>query len=597
MSASNSDALEALVACTTGFWISPLTLLETREAQLDGVFLVVLTFRAHYLIRQSLSAEGQLMVSSRVNFSKEDIGAEILPILTTGLYRNTLDALREYVQNAVDADADRIEIDIDPDVVSVVDTGSGMTSDQARNAIRFGVSDKSPLENVGFRGIGIYSGFNVCDSLEIYTKDGCDPNTYKLTFDFYGIRTQLLREQEKRSLGSPPELHLERLLEQSVFMESIGEEPFRNRGTTVIMSGLLETAYSQLNDWDSVVDYLRNVVPLPFHPDFRYGSFIEQRFHERDHKVVPIALTLNGRQEPLFRPYTDSLFKNGGRHAPQFFDVKGRSNQEFGFAWVCVNDARETIKDRNLRGLLLKKLGFSISDRQYLEPFFARPTYSRRITGEVILTHERLIPNAARNDFENNTTLQDFMGQLPKLTREIDRWANEIQESERAREVLSESNQKLVEINAQLPAFQRDRNRLLEFNVQIAEIERLTKPHRRRLNRLDSQGLAEYQELLAGVQKMVRAGLTVSRGRARRIEEEVAKAIQREAVGRDATDTQEPEERANIASLIEQYLPLDEGKWLTAIRVLDAAIQEQNLEVGVYQAIVDAFREQLDAQI
>ena len=42
------------------------------------------------------------MVGSRVNFTKEDIGGEILPILTTGLYRNTLDALREYIQNAVD---------------------------------------------------------------------------------------------------------------------------------------------------------------------------------------------------------------------------------------------------------------------------------------------------------------------------------------------------------------------------------------------------------------------------------------------------------------------------------------------------------------
>ena len=110
------------------------------------------------------------MVTSRVNFSKEDIGGEILPILTTGLYRDTLDALREYIQNAVDAEADLIELLVDPDVVSIRDNGSGMNAAQARNAIRFGVSDKSPLRNVGFRGIGIYSGFNVCDSLEVFTK-------------------------------------------------------------------------------------------------------------------------------------------------------------------------------------------------------------------------------------------------------------------------------------------------------------------------------------------------------------------------------------------------------------------------------------------
>ena len=147
-----------------------------------------------------------------------------------------------------------------------------MDKEQARNAIRFGVSDKSPLENVGFRGIGIYSGFNICDSLEVYTKSRTDGNTYKLTFDFYGIRTKLLEEQERRSTGLPPALHLERLLEQSVYMETLGAEDFRRFGTTVIVSGLLPTAYGQVNDWDQVVDYLRNVVPLPFNPDFRYGK-------------------------------------------------------------------------------------------------------------------------------------------------------------------------------------------------------------------------------------------------------------------------------------------------------------------------------------
>ena len=306
----------------------------------------------------------------------------------------------------------------------------------------------------------------------------------------------------------------------------------------------------------------------------------------------------------MFRPYTDILFKNGGRHPPQFFDVKGTSNREFGFAWVCVNDARETIKDRNLRGLLLKKFGFSISDRQYLEPFFARPTYSRRITGEVILTHDRLIPNAARNDFESNTTLQDFMVQLPRLTRNIDRWANDIQESERAKEVLARTTKELTGIKCRtnrhkwsLPLLQRDRNRLLEFNVRIAEITRDIRPHRKRLGALDPEGLSRNHELLEGVQSLVKAGLTQGRGRTRRIEAEVLKAVQREAASQAAWVPQEVDDPISISSLVEQYLPLDEQKWLAVISILDAAIQSQELDANVYQAIIDAFREQLDVRI
>lgn len=537
------------------------------------------------------------MVTSRVNFSKEDIGGEILPILTTGLYRDTLDALREYIQNAVDAEADLIELLVDPDVVSIRDNGSGMNAAQARNAIRFGVSDKSPLRNVGFRGIGIYSGFNVCDSLEVFTKSSGDPNTYKLTFDFFGIRRSLLQEQERRSHSLPPSLHLERLLEESVFMESLGEEQFRKVGTTVVMGGLLPNAYAQLNNWDSVVDYLRNVVPLPFNPDFRHGALIEKRFVEEHYRVIPLHLRIGDQQEILYRPYTDDLFKNGGRHKPAFFEIVGSNKQPYGFAWVCVNDARETIKDIKLRGLLLKKFGFSISNRQYLEPFFGRPTYSRRTTGEVIVTHERLIPNAARNDFENNSSRQEFVSQLPRLTSRIDHWANDIQESERAREVLARTTQLLTEITANLPTIQRDRDRLLEYNAKLAEINRQIRPHRRRLEGLDAGGLSLNRQLADGADQLIKAALAETRMRARKLESEVSKAAQREAAARATVGPTEPPEPASIFSLVEQYLPLDENKWVTTIKVLDEAILSQQLDPEVYQEIVEAVREQLDMQI
>ena len=116
----------------------------------------------------------------RVHFSREDIGGELLPILTSGLYRHTLDSLREYIQNAIDAKATEVRISIDPDVVSVVDNGAGMDSTEARKAIRLGISEKNPLVNIGFRGIGIYSGFNLCDSLELFTKSGDEDTTYRL---------------------------------------------------------------------------------------------------------------------------------------------------------------------------------------------------------------------------------------------------------------------------------------------------------------------------------------------------------------------------------------------------------------------------------
>jgi hypothetical protein len=77
--------------------------------------------------------------SSTVRFSKEDIGGEILPILTRGLYSNLLDTLREYVQNAIDAQCKKIYLTINTDIISVEDDGTGMTGPVARKAIRLGM--------------------------------------------------------------------------------------------------------------------------------------------------------------------------------------------------------------------------------------------------------------------------------------------------------------------------------------------------------------------------------------------------------------------------------------------------------------------------
>lgn len=497
------------------------------------------------------------MTAGRVHFSKEDIGGEVLPILTRGLYRDTLDALREYIQNAIDADSRHIGLVIDPDVLSVTDDGAGMTAVEARKAIRLGISDKNPLVNVGFRGIGVYSAFNLCNSLELFTRSANEPSASRIYFDFQHIRRELLAEQERRVQGKSPELYLERLLEESVFVEPAPAEVVDGHATKAIMSGLLPESYRRLNDWDQVVDYLQNVVPLPFSRQFKYGHEIEEKFSKEDYRVVPLTLQIGSRREEIHRPYTDSIFRFGGRHPPAFFDVKD-GRHTFGFAWVCVNDARETIKDEKVRGLLIKKFGFSIADRRYLEPYFGRTVYSRRVTGELIVTHQDLIPNAGRSDFEANAARQAFLQTLPKFTRLVDQWANEIQEEDRACEVLGELATRLSNVNAELPAIGRDREQLLKLNAELADIQRRLRPHVKRLERSDQKGLARVRSLLDGAQTFVREALVTHRRTRRKLEEEVVRAVQREALAATKREREEYESMpGDLASLLDAYALID----------------------------------------
>jgi len=124
-----------------------------------------------------------------ITLKKSDIGGEIISILTKGMYSEPKDALREYVQNSVDASSKNIEIKIRLNNIVIQDDGVGMDYATMRNAVRLGVSDKNPKDQVGFMGIGIYSSFHICEKLAIYSRvKELNPN--KITFDFVGMRQQ-----------------------------------------------------------------------------------------------------------------------------------------------------------------------------------------------------------------------------------------------------------------------------------------------------------------------------------------------------------------------------------------------------------------------
>jgi len=534
-------------------------------------------------------------MNEQIRFRKEDIGGELLPILTSGLYRDKLDTLREYIQNAIDAKSNHIELVIDPDVVSVSDDGTGMTAAEARKAIRLGISEKNPIENVGFRGIGVYSAFNLCNALEVYTRSSQDSEGYVIRFDFYRMREALLEEAERSKQGLPPALYLEKLLEETVTVEPDSSGAVTQHGTKAIFIGLLQDVYERLNDWTQVTEYLENVVPLPFEPDFKYKHDIEDKFRAEDYRVVPLALQIGSRREELFRPYRNDIFAHGGKHPPNFLDV-AYDGQKFGFAWVCINDARRVLREANLRGILIKKFGFSISNRAFLEPYFGRTVFSRRITGELIVQHKDLIPNAARSDFEHNAARQAFFHRaLPRLIRQISDWANRIQEEEKAREILAEKSGRLSTIGQALPAIQRDRERLLHLNVELAEIERDLRSHAKLLREIEAEHYSKTETLLKECQRTVHEALVEDRQTRRRLEERVVHSVQREALGLTAEEKERVADLPKtLVELLDSYDLLENPELRRVIQLLDEEVLQVNLDEGSYRQTLAQLRESLE---
>src|SRR5688572_19475550 len=103
-------------------------------------------------------------------FEIDDIGARLLANLAKGIYTHEA-VLREYVQNAADAYEQlrasgstvtdpTIKITVEQSKsLSIYDAGIGMNKKAIREAKKIAVSPKAGANLTGFRGIGIWAGF------------------------------------------------------------------------------------------------------------------------------------------------------------------------------------------------------------------------------------------------------------------------------------------------------------------------------------------------------------------------------------------------------------------------------------------------------
>jgi hypothetical protein len=147
-------------------------------------------------------------------------------IITIGerLYTESIEFVREIVNNAYDADATLVEIVVTEDMIEIRDNGSGMDREGLKQYFNIGSQQKlydakSPVYNrdrIGQFGIGKFASLSACKQFEVIAKK--DNFVARVIFD---------KEQWEKA-GDPWQLPLEIL-----------PADFRKQnGTTVILMGL-----------------------------------------------------------------------------------------------------------------------------------------------------------------------------------------------------------------------------------------------------------------------------------------------------------------------------------------------------------------------
>ncbi len=384
-----------------------------------------------------------------MKLTKFDIGADVISILTKGMYPDPRDAIREYIQNAVDAGSKKVTVKIRQNSIVVQDNGFGMDRDILRKALRVGVSDKNPKKDVGFMGIGIYSSFHLCDKINIYSRMK-DKEPYLLSMDFKGMRDLLKIQKELRLKGeidSDKLTDLQTLLEKYISLSEKNEltiNDFPLEGTRVELTGLNSNFYSLLSDFKEIKTYLKEVVPLHFDKtNFKWGEVIEQKIidecdrNDARFELIDLNLQVNGVVEDLYKPYIDENFHNNSPQEP-YYKILKDGKTFIGVVWGCLNSDRKKISNRELRGFLLKKQGFAIGKRENLVSYFGQRTHFDRYIGEVVVINSNLLPNASRNDLEYSSLRELFYKCLGEGFTDFNTKSSDFQAYNKASEDIAE---------------------------------------------------------------------------------------------------------------------------------------------------------------
>lgn len=454
-----------------------------------------------------------------MKFNKFDIGAEIIAILTRGMYPDPKDALREYIQNGVDAKASHIDVKIRQNNIIVQDNGIGMDHTTLRKAARIGVSDKNPSKDVGFMGIGIYSAYHLCDKLTIISKkENGSPN--RLIMRFADMKAVL---SDQRALRLKGEIDGDRVMDLQTLLESyvditedgdMSDEVFPNKGTRVELSGVSPYFFSEISDIDVTAKYLQDVLPLRFNPEaFAYAEQIENQIclacekNSSHFEQINVTLQVNTQKRELYKPYANSDFHNDRAENVYILEIKD-SNTFYGVIWGCLNSERRKIRNSQLRGFLIRKQGFAIGSRGASVKHFPRGnTFFDRYIGEIIITNPNLLPNASRNDIEYSYMRERFFNALLTCTMQMDGFANTFQENCKADAVLDELIEAVRGINSRVNTKLQNSDELLALYTELAtyktKLDDRISSRRMRIERMDeAEHLAhEVSQLMAFIQE------------------------------------------------------------------------------------------------
>lgn len=421
-----------------------------------------------------------------------EIGVNIVEIVTKGLYTNSLDIFREYIQNSCDAIDDAVDagilsagdglITIDLEVntrqITIEDNGAGInTRNFERTMSKIGNSDKRLETDRGFRGIGRLCGLAYCREARFSSTVKGETKLSTVIIDAEHLRQEFFSDNKHSA---------ESVLRDVMTFDKTDVDADKHFFRVELID--IVGTNNVLLDVDKVRNYLSFVAPV----DYKYSlgfkglqNKILEHAAKLDFKIASYNILVDG--EHLYKPYK-SNFRTTHNGADEIFDIHFRdfydgtdddNKKLIAWSWIGLSNFKGVIDQTNgtpdnmMRGIRLRTGNIQIGDEEALKHLFSEARGTNYFIGEVHTVDTNLIPNSRRDYFEENEACNIFQAKLKDYFAELYKiyhTASDIRSAHRAVVLPVEVEQ---EFNKQSVSYQKSHR--TEHEAELARLQKNAK--------------------------------------------------------------------------------------------------------------------------
>ena len=357
------------------------------------------------------------------------IGKDILELLSTSMYVEPLSMYREYVQNAADSldharernsvsdSAFDVQVTIDRQQrsIKIRDAGPGLAQEQFyRRLTSIGGSSKRGTKARGFRGVGRLAGLAFCQELIFRTRSLHSRHVEELRWDTRKVRTLLRAAERDMSLATIVAECVER---RRVAAVDVPEHFFE-----VELRNVMRHRDDRLLNSVEVMNYLGQVAPVPFHPDFSFGREITEFLSHAGVHLRPLVIDVVG-EGPVYKPHRDQI-ESGGKqikmHKVETFTTLDREGEPAAASWILHHDYIGSLaKGTQVNGWRLRSGDIQVGDNTIVEDLFPESRFNGWAIAETHVLDRKVVPNGRRDNYEHSAHFSDLQTRLTPHARDI----------------------------------------------------------------------------------------------------------------------------------------------------------------------------------